>query len=212
MNTRTERKQKTQEQLLTAARKVFTEKGYVRATVADVANEAGKAHGTFYLYFDNKQAVFAKLLDDAIRSLTAQGRDLWQPTRPTYSVWVTVARLIDEYGANRDLWLLLEQMNSVDPVFTEMRDLWRETLSKRILRGFTASTVALPPDIDVNVLADVFASMLDEICWVRYVEGRDWEPAVIALHIATFWARTLGFPPEELDEVRAIVDSQKATG
>lgn len=49
------------EQLLAAARAVFAEKGYERATVGDIVRAAGVAQGTFYLYFPSKRAVLVTL-------------------------------------------------------------------------------------------------------------------------------------------------------
>jgi AcrR family transcriptional regulator len=48
--------------LLAAAMSVLIEKGLAAATVADVTAAAGVSKGTFYLYFDSKQAVI-----DAVR-------------------------------------------------------------------------------------------------------------------------------------------------
>ena len=50
-----------EQQLLAAARRVFREKGYDGATVAQIVEEAGVAQGTFYLYFPSKKDVFFAL-------------------------------------------------------------------------------------------------------------------------------------------------------
>src|SRR5574340_184328 len=42
------------EQILKAALKVFGEKGYERATIAEIARRAGVAEGSIYNYFKNK--------------------------------------------------------------------------------------------------------------------------------------------------------------
>lgn len=60
------------EQLLRAARTVFAEKGYDRATVGDVVRQAGVAQGTFYLYFPSKQAVLGTLAHDFRNALLAE--------------------------------------------------------------------------------------------------------------------------------------------
>ena len=52
----------TQEQLLDAARAVFGERGYQATTVGAITTRANTAHGTFYLYFRNKQDVFAGVM------------------------------------------------------------------------------------------------------------------------------------------------------
>ena len=50
-------------QILNAARNVFARLGYHQATIDDIVAEAGVARGTFYLYFEDKRAVFSDLID-----------------------------------------------------------------------------------------------------------------------------------------------------
>jgi AcrR family transcriptional regulator len=64
--------------ILDAARKVFAEKGYDGATIADIAREAGVAAGTLYLYYESKVDLFAALnarlfevINDAMRASNA---------------------------------------------------------------------------------------------------------------------------------------------
>jgi AcrR family transcriptional regulator len=63
MATRARRKETIREQdLLEAARKLFSQKGFASTTVSDIVREAGVAQGTFYLYFESKAAVVQRLL------------------------------------------------------------------------------------------------------------------------------------------------------
>ena len=55
-------KKERRQQILHAARDTFALRGYARTTVDDVAHAAGVARGTFYLYFDDKRAVFSELI------------------------------------------------------------------------------------------------------------------------------------------------------
>lgn len=72
-------------ELLDAAVKVFTGKGIAAATVSDIAQAAGVAKGTFYLYFDSKEQLLAalrerfvgELMDHALPFLTRIGREDW---------------------------------------------------------------------------------------------------------------------------------------
>jgi AcrR family transcriptional regulator len=50
-------------QILDAATRVFATKGVHRATVREVAREAGVADGTIYNYFENKEALLLGILD-----------------------------------------------------------------------------------------------------------------------------------------------------
>lgn len=58
---RTKSEADRKEQILTAARKVFREKGYEAANVSDIVGEAGVAQGTFYLYFPSKKDAVVEL-------------------------------------------------------------------------------------------------------------------------------------------------------
>ena len=51
------------EDILQAAREVFKQNGYAKAHVADIAQRAGVAKGTVYLYFESKQAMLDALCD-----------------------------------------------------------------------------------------------------------------------------------------------------
>lgn len=92
------------EELLDAARRVFSERGFKGTTIADIAEEAHVALGTIYLYFTSKEDVFAALSERfgamivrAIRDVPPEGRGLED----------TVRRRIDNVfrmcAGNRDL-------------------------------------------------------------------------------------------------------------
>ena len=55
--------------ILGAARAVLIEKGYHRVLLDDVARRAGIAKGTLYLYFRDKEDLFARVLEDVLNRL-----------------------------------------------------------------------------------------------------------------------------------------------
>ena len=60
-----ERKQRERErrrqQIIVAAKRVFSEKGFSKSTMEDIAREAELSPGTLYLYFKNKDELYASL-------------------------------------------------------------------------------------------------------------------------------------------------------
>jgi AcrR family transcriptional regulator len=60
-----ERKQRERErrrqQIIVAAKRVFSERGFSRTTMEDIAREAELSPGTLYLYFKNKDELYASL-------------------------------------------------------------------------------------------------------------------------------------------------------
>lgn len=64
-----------QAEIITAARKVFAEKGYIAATVDEIALRANLAKGTIYVYFDSKEQIYNAVMSDdleALRRLTVE--------------------------------------------------------------------------------------------------------------------------------------------
>jgi len=65
----TRRRERTRAVLLLAARKVFAERGYHEASIAEITQMADIGVGTFYLHFRDKDEAFNTLLDEGFRSL-----------------------------------------------------------------------------------------------------------------------------------------------
>ncbi len=59
---KTKRGQKTLDNIVRAAEKLFYEKGYHASSIIDITNEAGIALGTFYIYFKDKYSLYKYLL------------------------------------------------------------------------------------------------------------------------------------------------------
>jgi AcrR family transcriptional regulator len=54
-------KERRRQQIIVAAKRVFSEKGFNKATMEDIAQEAELSPGTLYLYFKNKEELYASL-------------------------------------------------------------------------------------------------------------------------------------------------------
>ena len=62
--TRRQRVEKKEGAIIAAARHIFTEKGFFKTTMAQIARKAGVANGTVYIYFENKEALARKVVED----------------------------------------------------------------------------------------------------------------------------------------------------
>lgn len=54
-------RERRRQQIMVAAKRVFTDKGFSKATMEDIAKEAELSPGTLYLYFKNKNELYASL-------------------------------------------------------------------------------------------------------------------------------------------------------
>ena len=62
-------KERRHQQILVAAKRVFSEKGFNKSTMEDIAGEAELSPGTLYLYFKNKEELHASLTLRILRYL-----------------------------------------------------------------------------------------------------------------------------------------------
>jgi AcrR family transcriptional regulator len=63
-------------EILEAALKVFSEKGYHAAKIEDIAAELNIGHGTFYRYFKNKLDIFNHVVEDIVGMITELVTDI----------------------------------------------------------------------------------------------------------------------------------------
>ncbi len=60
------------QKIIQAATRVFAQKGFYNAKVADVAKEAQVADGTIYLYFKNKDDLLISIFENSMDTFTAE--------------------------------------------------------------------------------------------------------------------------------------------
>lgn len=65
-----ERTEMRRNQIIKNARRIFSNKGYAKATISEVASEAGLADATLYEYFENKEAILLAIAENNFNSLS----------------------------------------------------------------------------------------------------------------------------------------------
>jgi AcrR family transcriptional regulator len=130
--------------ILDAALSVFAEKGIARTTVADIAEAAGVAKGTFYLYFDSKENLVGALkegfvdeiLDHASALYGRVGKDDWWAL-----VDETVTSFVDFMLEHRDMIHVMVQEGvtpETSPQFAECQRRVDEMFAASIKMGIDA--------------------------------------------------------------------------
>ena len=91
------------EEILGAARRVFATRGFRGTTMADIAEEAGVALGTIYLYFVSKEDVFAALNQRFNELITAALTNVPPATSLDETVRLRINNVFATCAQNRDL-------------------------------------------------------------------------------------------------------------
>lgn len=162
---RQERAAATQSQLLEAARAVFAERGYQATSVAAITDAASTAHGTFYLYFRNKEDVFAQLMATAMDELYSHTLTELDPETHLYDPGIArdrVAGFLEAAVAQGHIWRALLEAVLVSPTIAaswlEMRAVFHEGLAER-LRIYQSRGEFR--DLDPSLVAQSLAGMLE---------------------------------------------------
>jgi AcrR family transcriptional regulator len=77
-----ERKAETREIIFQAARKVFSEKGYHKAQIADIVKAAGISTGSIYAHFKDKRDLFKQITSENLEFLRSRLKELSQTKTP----------------------------------------------------------------------------------------------------------------------------------
>jgi AcrR family transcriptional regulator len=175
--TRQQRAAATAEQLLVAAREVFEERGYVATTVGAITEAANTAHGTFYLYFRNKEDAFAKVMAQVADDLYRQATVSWAGNRYE-GLEASIRGYLSVYSAHRGLWrCLLEGMHqspAIEEMWLRLRRPFIERIQRNLERAREAGTMR---PVDERITAHALGSMVEwsAFCHVELGEPRGGE-------------------------------------
>lgn len=165
---------KTMRRLLDAAMKAIDERGYHATRVQDVVDLANTSHGTFYLYFSNKEDLVRALTVEAASEVTKMSRAMSEAGRALeLESWEELRRWIGGYSA---LW------SHYAPLFRSWTDLAaidegvadqirRMVLAHRDAIATRVAAVERPGDLDPEVAGTAVIALLDRFHFLREFVG-----------------------------------------
>ena len=113
---RTARGEATLRRLLDAAAKEFGERGFHEASISGITRRAGTALGSFYTYFDSKDAIFAALVRDMsqavadiVSSKVAPGLTGTAREREAFAAFLGFAR------EHKEIYRIIDEAEFADP-------------------------------------------------------------------------------------------------
>ncbi|WBX89541.1 TetR/AcrR family transcriptional regulator [Achromobacter mucicolens] len=118
--TREQSRDQTRQRLLDAAQSIFLSKGFVAASVEDIAEQAGYTRGAFYSNFSSKSELFLQLLKRDHENVMADMRAIFEGGESRSQM---EARVLDYYSAHfREndcflLWMEGKLQAARDPEF-----------------------------------------------------------------------------------------------
>lgn len=202
------RRARTRAGLIAAARTVFERDGFHRARLADIVEEAKVSIGTFYNYYDSKEAIFRAVMAEVAADLVSGAHEGAGPgADPVAGIAQGNLAYIRGYRRNAKLMSLLLQVAEQDAEVRELRlEIRRsfETRLSRAIRRWQQQGLAWN-DVDPVYAANALAYMVDRFLYEWVVLDLDYDEAKAVHTLTRLWARGLGLerPPPPAPRRRA---------
>jgi len=103
MGIRKRKKEERRQQIMAAAKRVFIENGFYRATIVDIARKAEISPGTVYLYFRSKDDLYASLMLETFQFIQIRLKELKEQPSFEFETKITA------------LWKILHIAYQTDP-------------------------------------------------------------------------------------------------
>ncbi len=167
-----ERKQREKEQrkleIINAARKVFSNKGFNSATMEEIASEAELSPGTLYLYFKNKEELHTSLsieilkhLADEIQKVVAQDITVEEKIERFRDVF------IDVYDYDSNILINLFHLQSGETLKNLSEEVLKQ-IKEHSASAHGAIIDVVKQGIDEGTLIDEHPVALADVLWASY--------------------------------------------
>jgi len=177
-------------QVLAAALRVFSERGFHGASVSQIVETAGVARGTFYQYFANKKAIFLELLDNLLAELrgSVQGVDPTANTPIPEQLVAAIARIFAVVLANRSLTqIVFREAVGLDADVDAKLRLFDEGLAQYIRAALAlGQRTGLVRELDREVAATCVVGTLRYIAQRSLVEDEHPDVHQLASEVVAF--------------------------
>jgi len=192
------RSARTRNALIAGARKVFSRTGFHEAKISEIAKEAGVAYGSFYTYFDSKEAVFYDVVIEVHREafmITTARHEEDKDATPLQRIEATNKRYMKAYGDSARLLASFEHVAANNERFAALRAELRSAYIHRTEVGIKRwqREGIVDSALDASSIAHALGCMVERLTYMMAVFGegpRSQARALAALN--EVWARTLG--------------------
>lgn len=191
----TPRGRRTRDALVRAAREVFEEHGFLDARVADIADTAGVAHGSFYTYFNSKEAIFREVANALVGDLflaSRVGPDV--PRDPISRIEAANRLYLQAYARNARMLAIVEQVSTFNDYFRQLRRDIRKVFVDRAAAGIARlqSQGLADPEIDPSTAASALGGMLEHFAHVWLALGEPFDEELAVATLTRLWAQAIG--------------------
>src|SRR5918996_974645 len=201
--TRKQRQEKTREELVAAAARVFARRGYHRATVDEIAAEAGFSTGAVYSNFDGKEGLFLAIADRHTDARVAEIRAVGDAAEAKEDAGAEAAEQVRAFlEADPDwpllfyeFWSLSVRNPELQGELAKRRDAIRDALADTLTR--VATELGFELRFPAQALATAIAASLNGLAFERAADPAALPDEVFAEFITAVLGCAISAPQAE---------------
>ncbi len=189
---------RTRTRLLEGARSAFEKKAsYVETRISDIVKESGVAYGSFYTYFDSKEALFYELAVKVVHEMYVEGTSRYRGDNPLERIDASNRQFLDSYRRHAAMMTIIEQAAALYPEFRALRRGLRQGFVDRIVANFERLSKAgrMDTSIDPSIAAHALVSMTDNFGYLWFVLGESFDDEKALSTLTQLWGNSLGLRP-----------------
>ena len=161
-------KERRREEIIHAARKVFSAKGFTAATMEEIASKAELSPGTLYLYFKNKEELHTSLSIDLLKYM---GGEIQKVVDQDLSAEEKILRFrdvfIDLYDYDANILINLFHLQSGETLHN-LSDEVMEQLKRYSSLAHGAIITVVKQGIEGGIFMDEHPAALADVIWGSY--------------------------------------------
>jgi AcrR family transcriptional regulator len=134
-----------------AAKEVFAERGYQRATLEEIAQQAGMSKATIYLYYRNKDDLFLHVVENLVNmAIAATAQEATTARPPLEKLSSMVRSKVEFYERERAFFRIY--LNEKQGLEVAPRDPHKKAVREMYLQGVQTMADVVQEGIDAGVL------------------------------------------------------------
>ncbi len=172
-------------QILAAARRLFSERGYSAVSTGEIAAEAGVARGLINHYFGTKRTLYVEVVREMVRFRSQPVPEYVDGATPQDRLTESIDRWLEMVSRNREAWLAAVGAEGLghDPEIEAVLDAAREEATVRLIEILGLGPVAdAPPELHAVLRA--YGGMA-EAATREWLERDRWDREQVASFLKT---------------------------
>lgn len=185
----------TRKKLLDAGSEMFLIHGFQKCTMTQIIKKAQVGYGTAYVYFPNKDTLFAELIDHIVEEMEEVANIPFQPTSTDEAIDQIYQQTLNFLTAGlskKKVFLVIEEAIGLSPIVHQKWQNVRDEFTQSIERDirFVQEQGLAKKEIIPAIIAKSWFHMNEQMLW-ELIKNEDFDVSEVAKNITTLYTKGL---------------------